>query len=226
MKKALLSLSVIAVVFSFSACNKKDTTPPNTASVMFVNGCAGASNVDVSVNGTKLNSASNLAFLKNSGYQSITAGSNTLAYTLTATGTPLVNTTQTLTASVHYSFFTGGLVTGTSTTFVFTTDDVTAPSSGKAKVRFINLSSDNLNTSCYIGSVKIDSNVGYKTCTPFFEIMPTTAKVSIIDQAVLSNSGEILGQSIVAGKIYTFMLTGTSGGNGSSALTLTAINNN
>ncbi len=69
MKKALLSLSVLAVILAFTACKKNNPAPANTANVMFVNGCAGTVNVDVSVNNTKLNSASNLAFLKNSGYQ-------------------------------------------------------------------------------------------------------------------------------------------------------------
>ncbi len=227
MKKALLSLSVLAVILAFTACKKNNPAPANTANVMFVNGCAGTVNVDVSVNNTKLNSASNLAFLKNSGYQSIAQGTAVpIAFALTATGTPLISATESLTTNAHYSVFAGGLVSGTSTSLVFATDDLTAPSSGMAKVRFINLSSDNLNTSCYVGSIKVDSNVAYKTCTPFFEVSPITAKIAMIDQVVLTNSGELSGQQISAGKIYTFMLTGTSTGSLTSVLTLTLINNN
>ena len=227
MKKLLLSLSVIALVAVLPACKKNSPGPSNNARVMFVNGCAGSVNTDVTINNTKFAPGSNLAFLKNSGYQSVTAGTGVnFAFGLTATGTPLIGFTNDLTANANYSAFTGGLVTGTSTSYVFTLDDLTAPTTGKAKVRFINLSADNLNTSCYIGVAKLDSNVGYKTCTPFFEVSPTTAKVAMIDQTVLTASGDITGQQIVAGKIYTFMLTGTSSGTLTSAITLTVINNN
>ena len=228
MKKLLLSFSVIALIAGFAACKKSSPGPTNNASVMFVNGCAGTVNTDVSINNTKLPAASNLAFLKNSGYQPVTAGAGVnFAFALTATGTPLISVTESLTANTSYSAFTGGLVTGTSTSFVMTTDDLSAPATGMAKVRFINLSADNLNTSCYMGATKLDSNIGYKTCTPFSQVSPITGvKIAMIDQTVLTNSGELINQQISAGKIYTFMLTGASTGTGTSALTLTLINNN
>ena len=225
MKKALLSLSVLTVIIAFSACKKKDVAPPNTANVMFVNGCAGTNNVDVYINNVKQNNASNIGFLKNSGYQSINSGSGiNIAFLLTQQGTPLSNSTQTLNVSAHYSAFTAGLVTGTS--LVFTTDDINTPTAGKAKVRFINLSSDNLKTSCYVGTTKLDSNIGYQAYTPFYEVTATTTKVAMIDQNILTNSGQINSQQLSAGKIYTFMLTGTASGVSTSVLTLSVINNN
>lgn len=228
MKKILLSFAVATVVFAFPSCKKSSPAPATNANVMFVNGCAGSVATDIDINNVKLASASNLPFLKNSGYQPVAAGSGVnFTFLLTATNTPLITFTESMSAVVNYSAFTGGLVTGTSTSYVFTQDDLTAPTSGMAKVRFINLSSDNLNTSCYIGSTKIDSNVGYKTCTPFFQVPATTGKVAMIDQVVLTSSGELTGQTLSAGKIYTFMLTGTASvSTGSSALTLTLINNN
>lgn len=225
MKKIFCSALVLVTILAFSACKKKDTTPPNTAKVMFVNGCAGTSNLDVTANGTKIGGASNLPFLRNSGYQPVTAGSNiAIAVALTAMGTPLTNGTGTLAVNSSYSVFTGGIITAPS--FLFVNDDLAAPTTGKAKVRFVNLSSDFLNTSCYVGTIKLDSNIGYNTCTPFYEVMPTTAKVSVIDQVVLAKSGDIPNQVLSAGKIYTFVLTGTSAGTLTSALTLTVINNN
>jgi len=229
MKKALLSLSVLTVMFAFAACKKNNPAPANTASVMYVNGCAGASNVDVSVNGTKLASASNLAFSKNSGYQSVTLNPTTtsIAYALTATGTPLVNGTETLTVNGHYTAFAGGLVTGTSTSFVFTSDDLTAPASGMAKVRFVNLSSDNLNLNCFIGSQKIDSGVTMGSVTPFFSVTATTSATLLLqDPANPTKLAQLTAQTYSAGKIYTVMLTGTSTGTLTSALMLTTISNN
>jgi len=228
MKKAFLALSVLAVIIAFTACKKTNSTPANTANVMFVNGCAGTNNVDVSVNNAKLTSASNLAFLKNSGYQSVTSGTAVpVAFSLTATGTPLINATESLTTNAHYSVFAGGLVSGTSTSLVFSADDLTAPASGMAKVRFVNLSSDNLNVSCYVGTPKIDSNVSLGTVTPFFSITAATGvNVLFQDPAFPTKLAQLATQNFSSGKIYTIMLTGTYTGSLTSVLTLTVINNN
>jgi Domain of unknown function (DUF4397) len=221
-------LAIVAVTVGFTSCKKKESPAPTTASVMFVNGCAGAVNLDAFVNNTKLNEASNIAFLKNSGYKQVTAASGVnIVFSLTGQGTPLMNGTESLTIGKNYSAFGAGLVNNNA--FVFTTDDLTVPSAGKAKVRFINLSADNLNTDCYVAGVKLDSNITYKTCTPFVEVNPGTAlKILMVDKVNASYSGELLGQTLAVGKIYTFMLTGTSavGASGSSVLTLTMIGNN
>lgn len=229
MKKNFLLFPILAFIICFTSCSKNNPTTPTTASVMFVNGCAGTGNVDVSVNGTKLVAASNLAFLKTSGYQTVTAGTSVdFAFALTATGTPLISGSENITAGLSYSVFTGGLVTGTSTSFIGTTDDLTAPAAGMAKVRFANLSSDNLNLNCYIGTPKIDSNVSMGTITPFFSISATTTGVNVLlqDPTKPTELSELSSQNFVAGKIYTIMLTGTSTGTLASGLTLTVINNN
>jgi hypothetical protein len=228
MKKNLLSIAIAAlVIFALGSCKKKDNTPANNARIMFVNACAGTTNVDVKVNSAAVGAASNMAFLKNSGYQNLTAGgSSTLEFFLTNLGTPLTSGSQSLTVNTSYSAFAGGLITGSS--FVFTTDDLTAPTSGNAKIRFINLCSDALNETCYIGSIKIDSNVSYKTCTPYHQIAATASGTTVLFQDPLQAPylAQLSGQQFSAGKIYTIMLTGAKTGTGASALTLTVINNN
>jgi len=57
-------------------------------------------------------------------------------------------------------------------------------------------------------------------------VAATTGKVGMFDQVTPTNSGIITSQALVAGKIYTFIFTGTAAGTGSSVLTLTPINNN
>ena len=226
MKNVLLLLPVLSIV-AFAACKKSSSSPANTAYVMFVHGCAAGAtpiNLDGKANYTIVPGAGNMPFLKNSGYQPVTAGTSVgLSFFVTGLDT-LTSAIESLTANNHYTAFAGGSITAP--VFVFTSDNISAPSSGMAKVRFVNLSSDNLNMSCYVGLTKVDSNVAYRACTPFTEIAPVTAKIAMIDQVVLSNSGQITSQQIAAGKIYTFMLTGTATGSGTSVLTLTVINNN
>ena len=227
MKKLVLAFSVPFVAVVFSGCSKKNNGPSNAASVMFVNGCNGTTNIDTKVGNNKLNAASNMAYLNNSGYQTITAGSAVnINFYLTTFGTPLTNGSPAITANTHNTVFVGGLITGPS--FVITSDDLTAPASGNAKVRFINLSSDNLNESFSVGT-KLDSNIGYTVCTPYREIPATTSiGVSVVDPAhvVPNYLAQLSNQAFGAGRIYTIMLTGTSAGSGTTVLKLTVINNN
>ena len=230
MKKVLLSFSVLAVVFAFTACKKSNTTPANTASVMFVNAATGTTNVTVSANNTPVPGTANLGFKNNSGYQNITAGTGVnIQFSIIGSGLTafLVGGTPTLIANTHYSVFAGGTFTVPS--FVLTTDDLTPPTGNNAKIRFINLSPDNLNASCYIGTTtKLDSNIAYKGYSPFIEISPVTDKVTMLDPIAPANTAQLLNQTFSAGKIYTVMMTGSSapGTTGAAVLSLPVISNN
>jgi hypothetical protein len=226
MKQIILSFSVLALIVSATACKKKNNTPVSSANVMFVHGCAAGAttvNLDAIANGASVSGATNLSFLHNSGYQSVSGGNVALIFKATGLSN-LTNANETLVANSHYTAFAGGSITAP--VFVFATDDLTAPTAGYAKVRFVNLCPDGLRTACYIGSNKVDSGVAYEAVTPYFNVAVATGKVSMIDEVVLTNSATIPAQVISEGKIYTFMMTGTVSGNGSSILTLTAINNN
>jgi len=226
MRNIFLPLSVLSVALFFSACNKDNSSPANTANVMFVNACNGSTNIEVKVNGSVVSAASNLAYFSYSGYQSVTSGTGVAVnFYLTALGTPLVSGSPSFTTGSNYSVFAGGIVT--SPTFVMASDDLSAPTSGYSKVRFINLSSDTLNESFYIAGLKLDSNVTMGTCTLFFEVAAnTSAAVLIQDPLQPTKLAQIASQAFVSGKIYTIMLSGTSTGTGTAILTPTVINNN
>jgi hypothetical protein len=230
MRNVWLSFSVVAVVFAFSGCSKNNTGPSNQATVMFVDGCSAPSNIDTKINTVKLNAASNIPFFNNSGYVKLTAGSNVaINFYLTSGGDPLCSGTPTLVAGDNYSVFAGGLVTGP--LFVVTSDNLAMPTTGNAKVRFINLSTDTLNETFSVGSQTLDSNIVSTQCTPFFEITAVTgAGVSAVDPAHTAPIylAQLTNQTFLAGKIYTIMLTGTHGASAGSSgvLTLTVINNN
>jgi len=226
MKKIFLSLFVVGIITGFASCSKSSSSP-NNATVMFVNGTAGASNISVSANNTTISAAANIGFGKNSGYQAVTAGSGVkIVFSIIESGltTPLVNGTQNLTVNTHYSIFSGGIITAPS--IVITTDDLTPPTGNNAKVRFINLSSDNLNASCYIGNTILDSNITYDNFSPFLQISTITDKLTILDPVSPTNTAQILNQYFGPGKIYTVILTGSSAGTGTAALNLTVIGNN
>lgn len=215
---------MFSIVAGFTACKKSDSTPAS-ASVMFVNAATGTSSVSVSANGTV--AASNIGFTNNSPYAHVAAGTNVnIIFSVNGSGisTPLVSGTKTLATNTHYSVFAGGLFTDPS--LVVVTDDLTAPSAGMAKIRFVNLTSDNINASCFVADTKLDSNITYTHYSPFIEVSPIVDKITMLDPANPTNSVQLVSQTLNAGKIYTIILTGSATGTGASALSLTMINNN
>jgi len=226
MKKLFFSFSVIAAIAGFAACKKSSSSPSNNASVMFVNGCAGTTGITATVGTTQVSNAGNLSFLSNSGYQNVTAGTDSVGFVLTNLGTPLKSGTSTLAANSHYSIFVGGLITAPS--YLLLTDDLTAPtSSANAKVRFVNLSNDTLSETAYVGTSTIASGITSQTAGTFAQVAAGSYTIKAGDPSnistVISTSNPI---QINAGKIYTVILTGTTLGTGTSALALTIIGNN
>jgi Domain of unknown function (DUF4397) len=227
MKKVLLLLSLASGTLFFGACHKSSSSPATTANVMFVNGCTGAGLTQVTANSASIPGASALGFLNYSPYQSINEGAVSMAWSINTSGliTPLISQSVSLTAASYYSVYVGGIFTKPA--FIFATDDMTAPASGFAKVRFVNLSGDTLNESCFIGTPSIATNVGYGTITPFFQVAAQTGvTVLFLDPANPTKLASLPNQTFAAGKIYTIMLTGISVGTGSTALGLKIINNN
>ena len=224
MKRISLFAAVIAFAAVFTGCSKNKSGPSTTAGVMFVNGCAGTTGIYTKVNNNNLGPAS-INFFGNSGYQNITAGSSVnINFYLTNLGTALCSGTPALTAGSHYSIFAGGIITAPS--FVAVPDDLTSPASGNAKIRFINLSSDNLNESFSIGTQTLDSNITYTHCSPFYPVTAGSYTIKAGDPTQISTVVSTSSTMLSAGKMYTVMLTGSQTGTSTSALTLTIIGNN
>ena len=228
MKKQVLLLSacIVALGGTFS-CKKSSNNPPaNSASLMVVNGCTGTGTIGVSATsgGTAVNNASAMAYLKSSGYQFVTAGTSVnIAFSLAGVGA-LSNGTMDMTTNAHYSVFAGGSITHPS--FVGTGDDLTVVA-GMAKVRFVNLSPDNLNEKCYVGTLAVDSNIFANTVGQFHSISPVSGvSLNVYDPSTVPPAPTVLsGVTFSAGKIYTVVLTGTTAGSGAPGLALTVLDN-
>ncbi len=229
MKNLFFVIPAVALALIFAGCSKKNNGPSTTASVMLVNGCNGTTGIYAKVNNVNVG-PSNIAYSGNSGYLTMNATTAQAInfYLVSPAGTPLTAGSPTFTTGDHYSVFVGGIVTGPD--FVVATDDLTAPSSGNAKVRFINLGSDNLNESFSIGAATLDSNIGYGQYTSYSEIAATSGVGVLVQDPAHPQSAylaQLISQAFSAGKIYTIMLTGTyTAGSGGSGLKLTVIGNN
>jgi hypothetical protein len=234
MKKLVLSVSVLALAALFASCSKSSNSSPSTASVMFVNGSDGTTPVNSQANGASVSGASNIAFQGNSNYQNVTAGSSVnLAFILASSGLPLVSGSANLVAGGHYTAYAGGKITAP--TFTYTSDDLTAPTSGNAKVRLVNLSSDSLSLTGTIattsGSINFGSSSsplvsGSLTTSAFTSVAAGSYKIVVEDPLHLASTVILNSQTFAAGKIYTVIYTGVGAGTGTSVYTATVISNN
>ncbi len=228
--KKMTYLLFAATVF-VASCKKDPETPPPTpetptAKVKFTNATVNSGTLGVKVNDVAVTDAQSLNFLTSTGYLKTTYGAGTkVSFVYPNTGSIFKEMTMDLTASSSYSAFVGGELP-TDISMIIINDDLTVPPSGKAKVRFVNLSVDNLNMSFFIGGPKLDSNIAYKAFTPFREINSGAQNVLVQDPANPGYYQTINAQQFTAGKIYTIVLTGKSGGTGDATPKLTLINNN
>lgn len=207
------------------SCKKKtNDTPANSAQVMYVHGCAGAETLYGTANNTQVTGATSLNIFKSSGYQYVTAGSVGIGFTVAGINTVLAAGTKSLTVGAHYSAFAGGLLTNPS--LVFATDDLTAPASGKAGIRFVNLSPDAYRFAVNVGGAVTDSGITSQSVTAFRQVAAGSVNVRIGDPTNLNTVVDAGSRQLSSGKLYTLMLTGTSGGSGAGGYTLTMIQNN
>lgn len=226
MKRILLSFLLGSLFVSLHSCKKKENTTDNSTSVMFVNGCAGTlPGIDAQANDLNVSGALNMTFPSNSGYKLIGAGTDVkLSYFITNVGTHLATKTVNIASGQHYTAFAGGLVT--SPVFVFATDDLAAPGSNGARIRFVNLSPDVMNVTANAGNNVIDSAITTMEVSPFKEVIAGVYDLKAGDPSNLNTVVSLSSRTLAAGKLYTLMLTGSTSSSGVSALQLTLINNN
>jgi len=227
MKNTLVAALSVALISGMYGCKKNNPEPSNSANVMFVNGCAGTlPGIDTKLDNINVSGAANIAFGNNSGYKNVKAGTAiNIAYYLTNVGTPVTSSTVNINKDMHYSAFSGGIIT--SPTFVFVQDDMTAPANNTAKIRFVNLSPDAMSVTANVQNNVIDSNVTSLEVSPYLSVTAGAYELKAGDPSNINTVVTIGGsQTLGAGKIYTLMLTGTVAGTGVSALKLTLINNN
>ncbi len=224
-RNRVLGLWVCAVFFLLMGCSKS-AAPLNSADVLFVNGCADAGFVSVKANSISVSGATGIGYLANSGYKYVTAGTGVNLTFFEDNGvTPLANQAENMVAAVHYSAFVGGVASNP--IYIFTTDDLTPPAAGNAKVRFVNLSPDNINESVTANDTLIAQGIGVNTASSFYEIAAGYYVIGAFDPG--NKNMVINGDSLVLakGKIYTVMLSGSQTGTGiTMAPALTFINNN
>ena len=222
-----LFLSFGMLIFMADGCSKDDspTSPSsNTAKVMAVHASPDAPAVDVLLDGVV--AAGDLAFTEHTPYLPVPAGTHSVKINVAGTSqTVLELPAVPVTAGLVISVFAIGYAENLGVLPLV--DDLTSPSAGKSKIRFLNLSPNapagdltDTDGNILFGDVSFGDDL-----SDFDEVDAGTYNI----QLRLAGTSEVLLEvqniTLTAGKIYTVFLEGIVGGEGAQALGATVIIN-
>jgi len=205
-KLALVVLFGSAI--ALSSCSKKnDATPSGSAFIMVTNAAEGSAGQDFYLDKTKLN-ASAVAYTQSSAYFTSTAGDHSAQFVTSGSSTVNAQFNLSLQAGQYYSaYYTGG---AGGSNYFFAQDDLSAPQSGKAKVRFIHLASvvtSSVDFGLSSGN-KLATNLAYRAASAYYTVDANTnfsLYLAGSTTAVLT-----IPAAVQAGKIYTIYVSGTT----------------
>ncbi len=223
---AASALAVFSALFLASCSKDSSNNPvaPNPgARVMVVHASPDAPAVDLLVDGSV--AGSGLAFPNNTGYLSVASGTRNVKVNVAGTSTTVVNADLNLTTGTNYSVFACDSVSRLAPLVL--TDDLTAPATGKAHVRFVHLSPNAPAVDVALtGGAVLFPNTAFKGHSAF---TPVDAGTYDLEVRLAGTSTVVLplpGVTLEAGKIYTVFARGFVGGAGAEALGAQVIVNN
>ncbi len=228
MKKHLFLYGAMAlsVLFLFSSCDEDDddNNMMAHANVLVAHASPDAPGVDLLVDDTKVNSAA-LTFPNNTGYLMVDAGTRNIKVNVTGTSTTVIEADLPLTQDANYSVFAVDSVANISALVI--TDDLTAPASGKAHVRFIHLSPDAPAVDIAVdGGAVVFGSYSFKEYTAFTPLDAGSYDLEVRVAGTATVALDLDPITLEAGKIYTVFAKGFLGGTGAQALGAEIIVNN
>lgn len=233
----MLSLFIFLFIVSFSmiGCSDDNTTTPTTtqkANLMVVHASPDAPQVDIYVDGTKVRDT--LSFPGNTSYLQINSGTRNIKVNVAGTNTTVIGPVDlSFNANTNTSIFAIDSVAKISPLVV--SDDLTAPASGKAHIRFIHLSPNAPGVDVSVtgqpqGTGLFTNRTFNKTITgsesSFTPVDAGTYNLEVRLANTLTVVLPLPGITLSAGKIYTVFASGFVGGSGIQQLNAQIIANN
>lgn len=219
--KSLIVLS-LAVIFLASCKNDDDDLPqPDLAALNVVNASPGQTTFNFALDNQIVNGPA-LTFTGQTGYLSAYSGDRKFDVTLGGTTQVVLTDTLKLEKDNYYSVFISGQ---TPLSTLLTEDDLTAPATGKAKIRFIQLSPDGGRLALGIkGGAELFPERAFRTASEFISVDPAEYTMELTN-----SGGTALTETkvtVTAGKIYTIWAGGLLEGTGNAQISLHADTNN
>ena len=221
LRRALIAglLPALVTLASCGSDNSTSTPAPDQGRIRLYHEAASA-NVGLKFLFDETEKA-NLAYGQSSDYQALNTGSRAIKINVASTNASAVTQNVAVEKDKSYSYFAYAN-SGTSVAGLLVPDDLTAPSSGHAKIRFVHLgqgSPEGLKLSTTVATVTDipGTETQFANASSFVEILPgqynvaiTTGTPSTIVANVADGSGSGTGtnKTYEAGKIYTVVLRG------------------
>lgn len=188
------------VAISISSCKKDDDNNQLTATLSFVNTVEGSSAQDIYINDSKI-STSAVAYGSASSNNSTTAGSKNVSFRNTGSATATASATVNAEVNTPKTLF---LVKQTNGTFAINTyNNDNTSTSGKAKVRFINVApllSNTINVTTSTGA-SVVSALAFNAASAYQTVDAATAfNVTMTGSLEVTT---VSGAEFQAGRIYT-----------------------
>jgi hypothetical protein len=216
MKKVFLAFApvmMIAAIMTTSSCKKDEAT---FANVLVAHASPDAPGVDLLIDNSKVNSAA-LTFPANTGYLQVETGTRNVKVNVTGTSTTVINADLALEEGKNYSVFAVNAVANIEPLVLV--DDLTAPASGKAHVRFVHLSPNAPPVDVALdGSDVVFENTAFKGSTAFKPLDAGPYDLEVRVAGTTTVALDLPSITLQAGKIYTVFAKGFLSGTGAQAL--------
>jgi hypothetical protein len=221
-----LFLMLVFGITVFTGCSDDEEVVapmPSTSKVLVTHASPDAPGVDILVDNTV--AATNLTFPNSVGYAELTAGTRNIKVNVTGTSTTALQANLPLEANKNYSIFAVNTVS--SIEAIVLEDNLTAPASGKAHVRFIHLSPDApaVDITTTSGAV-VFGNYTFKQASAFTPLDAGTYDLQVRLAGTSTVVLDLPGIALAPGKIYTVFAKGLVSGTGVQALGAQIIVNN
>jgi hypothetical protein len=194
-----------------------------TANVLVAHASPDAPAVDLLVD--DMVAGSGLTFPNNTGYLAVTAGTRNLKVNAAGTSTSVINADLSFTKDMNYTIFAVDTLDNIGALVL--EDDLSAPASGQAHVRFVHLSPNapavDITTSA--GGMVFPDN-SFKEFTAFTPLAAGSYDLEVRVAGTTTVALALPGIALEDGKIYTIFARGLLGGTGAQALGAQIIVNN
>lgn len=222
-KKIIQGTFCILAVISFSSCKNDKTIVPEISALSIVNAAVGSPDLSVKLEQNTVPSEL-FTYGKDISYFNAYSGERKVTFYqgTTENATGKIN----LKNGKYYSLFLAGQWPDTE--FVLLNDSLTRPASGKAHIRFVNMSKDAgaLNLGLTNGST-LFTQKAYKAASDFIVADGNKAYTFVIrSNAVPTDTLTIPAVNLESGHIYTIWAKGIKAQNGNNGLGLAVIKNN
>jgi hypothetical protein len=200
-----------------------DLTSSGSANAMVIHASPDAPGVDLLVDDAI--AGTNLEFPDNTGYLTLSAGMHNIKVNVTGTATTVIEADLDFEKDKSYSVFAVDSVANLGALVI--EDDLTAPASGNAHVRFIHLSPNApaVDITTTAGAI-VFGDKSFKEYTDFTPLAAGSYDLEVRLQGTSTVVLELPGIALEDGKIYTVFAKGFVGGSGDQALGAEIIANN